>query len=130
MLKEFKAFIMRGNVMDLAVGVILATTFGKIVTSLVNDIIMPAVGLLLGGVDFTSLSVVLREAQGEKGALTLNYGMFIQAVVDFLIIAMVIFVVVKVMNKISRKKEEKKEEVPPKSTQEELLTEIRDLLKK
>ena len=138
MLKEFKEFAVKGNVVDLAVAVIIGGAFGKIVSSFVNDIIMPPLGLMLGGVDFKDLAVVLKEAEmdaaGEVAvaAVTLNYGMFIQNVVDFVIIAFVIFLAIKGMNKM-KKKEEKKEEAapppaPPKS--EVLLEEIRDLLKK
>ncbi|SFN84361.1 large conductance mechanosensitive channel [Algoriphagus ornithinivorans] len=138
MLKEFKEFAVKGNVVDLAVAVIIGGAFGKIVSSFVNDIIMPPLGLMLGGVDFKDLAVVLKEAEmdaaGEVAvaAVTLNYGMFIQNVVDFVIIAFVIFLAIKGMNNM-KKKEEKKEEAapppaPPKS--EVLLEEIRDLLKK
>ncbi|WP_144602495.1 large-conductance mechanosensitive channel protein MscL [Algoriphagus algorifonticola] len=138
MLKEFKEFAVKGNVVDLAVAVIIGGAFGKIVSSFVNDIIMPPLGLLLGGVDFKDLAVVLKEAEmdaaGEVAvaAVSLNYGMFIQNVVDFVIIAFVIFLAIKGMNNM-KKKEEKKEEAapppaPPKS--EVLLEEIRDLLKK
>ena len=134
-LKEFKEFAVKGNVMDLAIGVIIGGAFGKIVTSLVNDVIMPAVGLLVGGVDFSSLAVVLQpEVLSETGeivtaAVSLNYGVFINTVIDFAIVAFVIFMVIKGMNRLKRKEEEKpKEEKHP--TQVELLFEIRDLLKK
>ncbi len=131
MLKEFKEFISKGNVVDLAIGVIIGAAFGKIVSSLVNDIIMPIIGLILGKINFKTLSLVLKPAEGDTEALTLNYGMFIQNVVDFLIIAFVLFIVLKIMLKL--KKEEKVEEVAaePKLTKtEELLIEIRDSLKK
>ena len=122
MLKEFKAFAMRGNVMDLAVGVILGTAFGKIVSSLVADIIMPIVGLLIGGINFTRLSFTF-------GKAVVKYGVFIQTVVDFVIIAFSIFLFIKLFNKVYIR-EKKEEEVPPSLTkEEELLTEIRDLLK-
>ncbi|MFM2319701.1 MAG: Large-conductance mechanosensitive channel [Pseudomonadota bacterium] len=121
MLSEFKAFIMRGNVVDLAVGVIIGAAFGKIVTSLVNDILMPPIGMLLGGVNFTDLSISLDSA----GKVVIKYGAFIQTVVDFLIIAAAIFVIVKLVNKVQKPKE-----APPAGpTQEELLTQIRDILK-
>lgn len=128
MLKEFKDFISRGNVIDLAVGVIMGGAFGKIVTSLVNDIIMPLVGIVLGGVDFTSLSITIKDSN-------IMYGSFIQNVVDFLIVAACIFFMVKVINKLNglhKKKEEKKEEkvAPKKADDIVLLEEIRDLLKK
>lgn len=123
MFKEFKIFIMRGNVMDLAVGVIIGAAFGKIVTSLVNDILMPLIGVLLGKVNFTDLSVKI-------GSSTIKYGMFIQNIVDFLIVAFCIFVMVKIINKIINKKEDKKEEKPVKTDELKVLEEIRDLVKK
>ena len=126
--KEFRDFINRGNVIDLAVGVVVGGAFGKIVTSLVNDIIMPLIGLILGGIDFTKLSLTIGES-------VIAYGAFIQNVIDFLIVAFCIFMLVKFVNKLSElnKKEEKKEEnkeEPKKSNEELLLEEIRDLLKK
>jgi large conductance mechanosensitive channel len=128
-LNEFKAFAMRGNVVDMAVGIILGAAFGKIVSSFVNDIIMPPIGLLVGGVDFTDLSVVLKEAVGETPAVTINYGVFIQMVIDFLIVAFAVFMAIKAMNSMKRK-EEAAPAPPPAPTKEEiLLTEIRDLLK-
>ena len=135
-LKEFKAFALKGNVMDMAVGVIIGGAFGKIVTSLVNDIIMPPIGLLIGGVDFTNLKLVIKKAVIEGGAevapaVTWNYGAFIQQVVDFTILAFCVFMMVKVMNKLMRKEEKKPAPAaPPAPSKEELLlTEIRDLLK-
>lgn len=133
-LNEFKAFAMRGNVVDMAVGVIVGGAFGKIVTSLVNDIIMPPIGFLLGGVNFTDLSCTLGEKLSEDGktmeAVTLNYGNFIQQTVDFLIIAFCVFLLVKAVMKIVKKKEEEPAPAKPEPTAEEkLLTEIRDLLK-
>ena len=131
MLKEFKEFIARGNVMDLAVGVIVGGAFGKIVTSIVDDILMPLIGMLIGGVDFTSLSAKIGEAE-------VKYGNFIQNVIDFLIVAFCIFLIVKAVNKISekaeslRKKEEAEEEAVEEATKSDevvLLEEIRDLLK-
>ena len=136
MLKEFKEFAMRGNVVDMAVGIVLGTAFGKIVSSLVKDIIMPPIGLLLGKVDFSGLYinlsgkpyVSLAEAQAA-GAATINYGLWINSVVDFVIIAFAIFLVVRAMNSM-KKKEEAKPAPPPEPTKEEvLLGEIRDLLK-
>ena len=134
LIKEFKEFAVKGNVMDLAIGVIIGAAFGKIVTSLVNDVIMPAIGVLVGGADFSNLVIVLKHVtfsvNGEVLApVTLNYGAFINTVIDFAIVAFVIFMVVKGMNRLKRKEEEKpKEEKHP--TQVELLVEIRDLLKK
>ena len=125
MMKEFKEFISKGNVIDLAVGVVFGSAFGAIVTSLVNDIIMPLVGIILGGIDFTSLTVHVKDA-------TICYGLFIQQVVNFLIIAFCIFMVIKFINRLNRKKnkEEVKEEAVIKSEEVQLLEEIRDLLKK
>ena len=130
MMKEFRDFAMRGNVVDMAVGIVIGAAFGKIITAFVNGVLMPPIGLLVGGVDFSELSMTLQEASGEVAAVTLNYGAFIQTVVDFIIIAFAIFMVVKAMNKM-KKKEEAKPAAPPKpSAEENLLTEIRDLLKK
>ena len=138
--KEFKEFAMKGNVMDMAVGVIIGGAFGKIVTSLVNDVLMPVVSLCTGGVDFTNLFVklsgegdfnTLAEAQ-EAGASVMAYGQFIQNIVDFLIVAFCIFLMIKGMNKLNKKKEEEPApapEPPTPSKEETLLTEIRDLLK-
>ncbi len=132
MMKEFKEFAMRGNVIDLAVAVVIGGAFGKIVTSFVNDILMPPIGLLLGNVDFKDLKVIMRAATDEVAAVTWNYGMFIQNIIDFVIIAFSIFMVVKAMMKLQKKKvEEPAPAAPPEPTNEEkLLTEIRDLLKK
>lgn len=129
--KEFKQFAMRGNVVDLAVAVIIGGAFGKIVASFVSDVLMPPIGMLLGGVEFTDLVIVLREARGEEiPAVTVTYGVFLQNVVDFVIIAFVIFMMVRTINNMKRK-EEAKPELPPEPSKEEvLLTEIRDLLKK
>lgn len=127
-LGEFKKFAMRGNVVDLAVGVIIGGAFGKIVSSLVNDVIMPIIGILLGGVNFTNLKIVLKDASENVDAITINYGIFLQTTVDFLIIAFSIFIMVKGINVLARKKEQAPE--PAKLTnQEKLLMEIRDLLK-
>lgn len=137
-LKEFKAFALKGNVMDMAVGVIIGGAFGKIVSSLVNDVIMPPIGLIVGGVDFTNLKLTLKSAVVDAAgavtapAVTWNYGAFIQQVVDFTILALCVFMMVKMMNKLL-KKEEKKATAPapaPAPSKEELLlTEIRDILK-
>jgi large conductance mechanosensitive channel len=131
MLKEFKDFAMRGNVIDLAVGVIIGGAFGKIIASLVADVIMPPIGLLLGGVNFTDLKWVMKAAEGVKPAVTLNYGNFLQVTVDFLIVAFVIFLFVKGINSLSKKPEEvPAPPAPAEPTKEEqLLGEIRDLLK-
>lgn len=126
MIKEFKEFISRGNVLDLAVGVIIGGAFGKIVTSLVNDIIMPLLGIILGGIDFTSLSFKVEES-------TVMYGMFIQNIIDFLLIAASIFLMIKIvgkLKKLEKKPKEQPKEQPKVPTTDELLTEIRDLLKK
>ncbi|MBT0882572.1 MULTISPECIES: large-conductance mechanosensitive channel protein MscL [unclassified Campylobacter] len=130
-LQEFKTFAMRGNVVDLAVGVVIGTAFGKIVSSLVADIIMPIVGVLTGGVDFSDLKLVIKEGAKEAENVTVNYGLFIQNIVDFLIIAFSIFVVVKLINKLKKaeKEEEKPAPAPAPSEDIVLLTEIRDLLK-
>jgi large conductance mechanosensitive channel len=142
MLKEFREFALRGNVLDMAVGIVIGAAFGTIVQSLVNDVIMPPIGLLLGGVDFSELFFVLREgtvaapyptvaAATEAGAVTINYGLFVNAVVSFLIVAFALFMVVRGFNRLRRKEEEPAAPpAPPEPTKEEiLLTEIRDLLK-
>ncbi len=129
MVKEFKAFAMRGNVVDMAVGIIIGVAFGKIVSSLVSDVIMPPIGMLLGGVDFSSFLLTLKGASGDMAAVTINYGVFINTVVDFLIVAFAIFMVVKGINSLKRKEEEKPAAPPAPPKQEVLLSEIRDLLK-
>ncbi len=128
MLGEFKKFAMRGNVVDLAVGVIIGGAFGKIVTSLVNDVVMPLLGLLLGGINFAEDKLLLRAATGAKEAIYLNYGQFLQSVIDFLIISFSIFLFIKAINTFKKKEEEKPKPVGP-TKEEILLTEIRDLLK-
>jgi len=129
MVKEFKEFIMRGNVIDLAVGIVIGAAFGKIVSSLVADIIMPPLGLLIGGVNFTDLKVVLGTPLSGGEPVTLNYGNFIQVLFDFVIVAFAIFLVVKMVNRLKRKQAEAPD-VPPAPTNDQvLLTEIRDLLK-
>jgi len=130
---EFKAFAMKGNVVDMAVGIIIGVAFGKIIASLVSDVIMPPLGLLIGGVNFTELKAVMKAAVGENPAITLNYGNFIQVVFDFLIVAFVVFMMIKAMN-ATKKKEQTAPPAPaappPPTKEETLLTEIRDLLKK
>jgi len=133
MLGEFKSFAMKGNVVDMAVGVVMGGAFGKIVASYTNDILMPPIGLALGGMDFSSLSIQLKEAVGDAKAVTINYGVFINTVIDFLIIAFAIFLVVKGMNSAmaaAKKKEAAAPPAPPAPSKEEvLLTEIRDALR-
>ena len=129
-LREFKEFALKGNVMDMAVGVIIGGAFGKIVSSLVNDILMPPIGALLGNTDFTQLKIVLKKAVEEGGEpVTWNYGNFIQQCVDFAILAFCIFMMVKMMNRIVKKKEAAPAPAPAPSKEELLLTVIRDLLK-
>lgn len=130
MLQEFKAFIMKGNLLDLAVAVVIGAAFKTIVTSLVKDVLMPPIGILLGGVDFTDLAYTIQAATAEAEAVTINYGAFIQTLIDFLIIAFVIFMIIKAYNKTQQQKEEAPAEPPAPSNQEVLLGEIRDLLKK
>ena len=134
-LEDFKAFAIKGNMIDMAVGIIIGGAFGKIITSLVNDVIMPPLGVLIGGVNFTDLNLTLKEAVIEAGvevppAVTLNYGNFLQVVFDFLIVAFAIFCFVRLLAKLKRKKEEAPAApAPAPSREEELLAEIRDLLK-
>lgn len=138
LVKEFKQFAMRGNVVDMAVGIIIGGAFGKIVSSIVNDVIMPPIGLLVGGVNFTELKITIKDAGVDAAgaainAVTINYGNFIQVIIDFLIIAFAIFMVIKGMNHM-KKKEESVPVAPPAppvpTKDQELLSEIRDLLKK
>lgn len=128
--EEFKKFIMRGSVVDLAVGIIIGGAFGKIVSSFVNDILMPPIGLILGGVNFTDLKLILKSASISHPAITLNYGNFVQSAVDFLIIAGAIFAMIKVINSMQKKEEAKAAAPAEPPAQEKLLMEIRDLLKK
>jgi large conductance mechanosensitive channel len=129
MVKEFKEFVMRGNVIDMAVGIVIGAAFGKIVSSLVSDVIMPPIGLLIGGVNFTNLKLQIGNPLAGGEPVTLNYGAFIQALVDFVIVAFAIFIVVKAINRMKRKQAEAPA-VPPAPTKDQvLLTEIRDLLK-
>lgn len=127
-LKELKSFMMRGNVVDMAVGVIVGGAFGKIVSSLVSDVIMPPIGYLLVGVDFSNLKFVIKDAVDNVPAVTINYGTFIQAILDFVIIATAIFFAIKAMNSLQNKKEETPADPTP-TKEEILLSEIRDLLK-
>jgi len=129
MMKEFKEFAVKGNVVDMAVGIVIGAAFGKIVSSFVKDVLMPPIGVLLGGMDFSKLSLTVKSAMGKTAAVTINYGQFIQTVIDFVIIAFAIFLMVKGINSLKRKAEEapKAPAAPPK--EEVLLTEIRDLLK-
>ena len=129
MVQEFKSFAMRGNVVDMAVGIIIGGAFGKIVTSLVNDVIMPPIGVLLGGVDFSNIAITLREAVGDAPAVTLGIGVFVNTVINFLIVAFAIFLLVKAMNAAKKKEEAAPAAPPAPSKQEVLLTEIRDALR-
>ena len=128
-LEEFKAFAMRGNVLDMAVGVVIGGAFGKITTSLVNDIIMPLISMLTGGIDFSSWKWVLKAAEGDAAEVAVNFGSFVAVVLDFIIIAFAVFCMVKAINKFHKKKKEAPAAPPEPSAEEKLLTEIRDLLK-
>lgn len=130
MLKEFRDFAMRGNVVDLGVGIIIGAAFGKIVSSFVNDVLMPPIGLFVGGVDFTGLKIVLKQAADGSAAASLNYGNFIQTVVDFTIVAFAVFLVVKGANRLKAKEEAKAVAPAEPPVEVKLLSEIRDLLKK
>ena len=128
LLQEFKKFAMRGSVVDLAVGIIIGAAFGKIVTSLVNDVLMPPIGMFLGGVDFSNLAVTIKASTTTSAGVVIRYGAFINTIIDFLIVAFVIFILIKAVNTLKKKEEEK-----PSLVQKEeivLLAEIRDLLKK
>ena len=127
---EFKAFVMRGNVLDLAVGVIIGSAFGKIVASLVNDIFMPIIGMIIGNVDFTTLEIKIGEPVEGAEQAAIKYGMFIQEIINFLIIALCIFMFIKLIAKIQKKKDEEPAPAPEPTKEEVLLTEIRDALKK
>lgn len=133
-IKEFKEFAMRGNVIDMAVGIVIGAAFGKIVSSFVSDVLMPPLGLLLGGVDFADKRIVLKDAVVEAGAevapaVTMNYGLFINTTLDFIIVAFAIFMVIKLMNKLKRKEEAVPAAPPAPSKEEVLLAEIRDILR-
>ncbi len=131
MMSEFKDFAMRGNVVDMAVGIVIGGAFGKIVSSFVADVLMPPIGLLMGGVNFSDLAIMLKDAVGETAPVMIKYGSFIQTVVDFIIIAFAIFLVVKAMNSMKKPEEEPASAPDPgPSAEESLLGEIRDLLKK
>jgi len=129
MMKEFKEFAVKGNVVDMAVGIIIGAAFGKIISSFVGDVIMPPIGVLLGGVDFSNLAFTVKQASGELPAVVIGYGKFIQTLIDFTIIAFAIFIAVKAINSLKRKEEEAAKAPPEPPAQEVLLTEIRDLLK-
>ena len=128
-LSEFKAFAVKGNVVDMAVGIIIGAAFGKIVSSFVGDVVMPPLGLLIGGVDFSDLAITLKAAEGDIPAVVLSYGKFIQTVLDFVIVAFAIFMGVKVINRLKREEAAAPAEPPAPTKDQELLTEIRDLLK-
>jgi len=135
LLSEFKEFAVKGNVVDMAVGIIVGGAFGKIVSSFVGDVVMPPLGMLMGGVNFNDLALVLKEAQGETAAVAIKYGAFLQTVFDFVIVAFAIFMAVKAMNTMKRLREREEAAAPPPappapSAEEKLLTEIRDLLAK
>ena len=129
MMKEFREFAMKGNVVDMAIGIIIGAAFGKIVSSLVGDIIMPPIGALLGGVNFSALAITIKSAADNNPAVAIDYGKFIQTLVDFLIIAFALFFVIKTMNSLKKKQEEAPHSIPVPSNEEVLLAEIRDLLK-
>jgi large conductance mechanosensitive channel len=128
-LSEFKAFAVKGNVVDMAVGIIIGAAFGKIVSSFVGDMVMPPLGVLIGGVDFTDLAITLKAAEGDLPAVVLAYGKFIQTVLDFLIVAFAIFMGIKVLNKLKREEEAAPAAPAAPTKDQELLSEIRDLLK-
>lgn len=130
MLQEFKEFAVKGNVIDMAVGVIVGAAFGKIVSSFVADVVMPPIGVLLGGVNFSDLAIVIKQAVGTSPAVVIAYGKFVQTVIDFTIIAFVIFMVVKSINSLKKKEAAAPAALPAPSQEQILLTEIRDLLKK
>ncbi|MEW5757447.1 MAG: large-conductance mechanosensitive channel protein MscL [Pseudomonadota bacterium] len=127
--QEFKQFAVKGNVVDMAVGIIIGAAFGKIVSSFVSDVIMPPLGVLIGGVNFTDLAVTIKEAAGDATAVTLNYGKFIQTIFDFVIIAFAIFMAIKFINRLKKQEEAAPAAPPAPSKEEVLLAEIRDLLK-
>jgi large conductance mechanosensitive channel len=129
MIEEFKAFAVRGNVVDMAVGIIIGAAFGKVVSSVVGDVIMPPLGLMIGGVDFSDLAITLKDAVGDKPAVVLAYGKFIQSIFDFSIVALAVFLLVKGINRLKRQEAEAPTLPPAPSKEEQLLTEIRDVLK-
>jgi large conductance mechanosensitive channel len=130
MMKEFKTFAVKGNVMDMAIGIIIGAAFGKIVSSFVSDVIMPPIGMLLGGIDFSNFTWVIKEATEAAEAVTINYGVFLNTLIDFVIIAFAIFIVVKGINQAKKKEEEAPAEPPKPSEEVLLLRDIRDSLKK
>lgn len=130
MMKEFKDFAMRGNVVDMAVGIVIGGAFGKIVSSFVNDVLMPPIGVLLGGMDFANLGYTIKEATETTEAVVIKYGAWLNTIIDFIIIAFAIFMVVRAMNNMKKKEEVKPAAPPAPSKEETLLSEIRDLLKK
>jgi large conductance mechanosensitive channel len=138
MLKEFKEFALRGNVVDMAVGIVIGAAFSTIVKSLVDDVVMPPIGLVLGGVDFSNIFITLKgagdyaslKAAQDAGAVTVNLGVFVNALIGFAIVAFALFLVVKAMNRLKRKQEERPEEAPPPPREVQLLEEIRDALVK
>jgi large conductance mechanosensitive channel len=129
MMSEFKEFAIKGNAVDMAVGIVIGVAFGKIVSSFVSDVIMPPIGLLIGGVDFSKMAFTLKEASGDVAAVVISYGKFIQTMLDFVIIAFVIFMVVKAINSLKKKEAEVVPPPPEPSKEEVLLAEIRDVLK-
>ena len=129
MMSEFKQFALRGNVMDMAIGIIIGAAFGKIVSSFVQDILMPPIGMLTGGVDFSQQALTLKAAVGDEAAVTVNWGVFVNHAIDFIIVAFAVFMVVKGMNAMKKKEEEKPSAPPKPSNEEVLLTEIRDALR-
>lgn len=129
MMKEFKEFAMKGNVIDMAVGIVIGAAFGKIINSLVQDVLMPPIGVLLGGVDFSKMGIVVKAATETTEAVVMKYGVLINTIIEFIIIAFAIFMVVKAMNAMKKKEEEKPAAPPAPSKEETLLAEIRDLLK-
>ena len=129
MMSEFKSFAMRGNVIDMAVGIVIGGAFGKIVSSFVNDVLMPPIGMMMGGVDFSDLMITLKDAVGETPAVVVKYGLFVNTVLDFIIVAFAIFMVIKGMNAMKKKEEVAPAEPPKPSNEEVLLAEIRDTLK-
>jgi len=129
MMKEFKEFAVKGNVVDMAVGIIIGAAFGKIVSSIVSDVIMPPIGLIVGGVDFSKLAFTLKQASGDAAAVVISYGKFIQTVVDFIIVAFAIFMLIKAINTLKRKQEAAVQPPPAPSKEQVLLSEIRDILK-
>lgn len=129
MIQEFKSFAMRGNVADMAVGIIIGGAFGKIVSSLVNDVLMPPIGMIIGNVDFSNLGVVLKAAEGTAPAVIMKYGLFVNAIIDFVIVAFAIFLMIRALNSLQKKQAEAPAAPAPPPKQEVLLEEIRDLLK-